>query len=50
MDQIEKKAMEVERKDEKGLPPYEPPAMVTHSSDDLLERIGPAQTCTPFGF
>ncbi len=28
--------------------PYEPPAIITYSGDDILAEIGPAQACSPF--
>jgi len=28
---------------------YEPPRIITYSSDDILEELGPAQACSPFG-
>jgi hypothetical protein len=28
--------------------PYEPPAIVTYTDQDLIEELGPAQTCSPF--
>jgi len=27
---------------------YEPPRIITYSSDDILEELGPAQACSPF--
>jgi hypothetical protein len=26
---------------------YEPPRIITYSSDDILEELGPAQACSP---
>lgn len=28
---------------------YEPPTIVTYSGEDLVEKLGPAHACTPFG-
>lgn len=36
-----------EKRHRDSLPAYEPPKIVTYSSDDLLELIGPAQACSP---
>jgi len=27
---------------------YEPPRIITYSSDDILEELGPANACSPF--
>lgn len=27
---------------------YESPQIITYSSDDILEELGPAQACSPF--
>jgi hypothetical protein len=27
---------------------YEPPRIITYTSDDILEELGPAQACSPF--
>ena len=29
-----------------SLPEYEPPEVVTHRGDDLVDELGPAQACT----
>ncbi|MFC1890319.1 hypothetical protein ACFL4G_11250 [Thermodesulfobacteriota bacterium] len=29
--------------------PYDPPRIVTYSGEDLLNELGPAQSCTGFG-
>lgn len=36
-------------KEEKGksVLEYEAPSVVTYHEDDVLERLGPAQACTP---
>jgi len=32
-----------------GIPQYVPPAIITYDGDDILEELGPAQTCvSPF--
>jgi hypothetical protein len=31
----------------KNVPEYEAPCVVTYHEDDILERLGPAQACTP---
>lgn len=36
-------------KEEKNLPEYESPKVITYSGDELLARLGPAQACSPFG-
>jgi hypothetical protein len=41
MEKAEKEQEKVEK------PQYEPPKVVTYSGDDLLEEMGPAQSCTP---
>ena len=28
-------------------PQYVPPAIITYDGDDILEELGPAQTCSP---
>ena len=28
---------------------YEPPTIVTYSGEDLVEKLGPAHACPPFG-
>jgi hypothetical protein len=32
---------------ERGKPNYEPPRIVTYTSEELLEQIGPAMACSP---
>ncbi|MEW6440067.1 MAG: hypothetical protein AB1640_03950 [bacterium] len=29
------------------LPEYKPPKIVTYTSEEILEQIGPAQACSP---
>jgi hypothetical protein len=36
---------EPEREDP-GLPDYEPPRVVTHRGQEILEALGPAQACS----
>ena len=31
----------------KELPKYEPPRIITYTEEEILEQIGPAQTCSP---
>ena len=31
------------------LPEYVPPKVITYTSEEVLERIGPAQACSPQG-
>jgi hypothetical protein len=31
-----------------GREPYKPPKIIVYTEEDLLEEIGPAQTCSPF--
>ncbi len=33
-----------------NLPKYEPPKIITYTSDDIEELIGPAQACSPSPF
>ncbi|MDY6971706.1 MAG: hypothetical protein SV775_05195 [Thermodesulfobacteriota bacterium] len=30
-----------------SLPRYEPPRIVSYTSEEILEQIGPAQACSP---
>ena len=30
-------------------PKFEPPRVITYSGDDILEELGPAHACSPFG-
>ena len=34
-------------KEDKRVPEYEAPRIVTYHEDDVLEQLGPAQACTP---
>jgi hypothetical protein len=29
-------------------PKYQPPKIIVYSSEEILEKIGPAQACSPF--
>ncbi len=42
-DYLEKITKEKEPEDH---PQYEPPAIITYDGDDIIEELGPAQTCT----
>lgn len=48
-----KKAEEEKRtireKEPEPRPEYIPPRIVTYTSEQILEQIGPAQACSPFG-
>ncbi len=33
----------------KDSPQYEPPVIITYDGDDILEELGPAQTCAKAG-
>jgi hypothetical protein len=46
--QREKAAVESPGIEEKKLGDYRSPLVITYSGDDLLEELGPAQTCSPF--
>ena len=44
----------LEKKKKKGQsvqdhPQYEPPVIITYDGDDILEELGPAQTCAKPG-
>jgi hypothetical protein len=47
MKEKERNAIEKNEIDEKRAPAYEPPEIITYSSEQIVEKIGPAQTCTP---
>jgi hypothetical protein len=32
---------------ENQIPQYVPPLIITYTSEEVLEKIGPAQTCSP---
>jgi hypothetical protein len=34
-------------KDERDTPAYVPPRIITYTSEELLEQIGPAMACSP---
>ena len=36
-----------DRKDREGKPAYVPPRIITYTSEELLEQIGPAMACSP---
>ena len=36
-----------EKKKKKDELSYEPPKIITYSNDDILDEVGPAQTCAP---
>jgi hypothetical protein len=38
---------ETERKDQGVKLPYVPPRIITYTSEELLEQIGPAMACSP---
>jgi hypothetical protein len=42
----ERKTMERNEKHEDKAPAYEPPEIITYSSEQIVEKIGPAQTCS----
>ena len=35
------------RESEKEIPRYEPPRIITYTSEQILEQIGPAMACSP---
>ena len=49
----ERKFFEEKEKEEKRDPEtyseYVPPRIVTYTSEQIMEQIGPAQACSPFG-
>jgi hypothetical protein len=46
---MEKQNAKVQRPTEKSTPKpiYEPAKIITYTSEQILEEIGPAQTCSP---
>ncbi len=42
-----RKTIERNETHEDKAPAYEPPEIITYSSEQIVEKIGPAQTCTP---
>jgi hypothetical protein len=44
---MEKEVNELARDNDRRVPEYEAPEVVTYHEDDILERLGPAQACTP---
>ena len=41
--------MDMDKLKEKELPKYEPPQVVTYTGDEILEELGPAETCSYHG-
>jgi hypothetical protein len=39
---------DLKKKDLKQTPDYVPPKIITYTSEQILEEIGPAQACSPF--
>ena len=48
VDEKEPKITKKEKVSKGGhIPEYEPPKIITYTSDEILEEIGPAQACSP---
>jgi hypothetical protein len=49
MTKIEKMADKIDGSDPGRAPtiPYEPPRVTSYTSEEILEKIGPAQACSP---
>ena len=49
----EKKSLEkkesIQKRDLETDSEYVPPKVVTYTSEQIMEQIGPAQACSPFG-
>jgi hypothetical protein len=39
---------EMAESEEKPVPTYETPKIITYTSEEILEEIGPANACSPF--
>lgn len=39
---------ELKDQDQKNFPEYTPPKIITYTSEEILEQIGPAHACSPF--
>ena len=39
--------MAMKKPGETRVPPYEPPRIISYTSEEILEQIGPAQACSP---
>ncbi|MBC2717231.1 MAG: hypothetical protein HF978_18145 [Desulfobacteraceae bacterium] len=39
---------EMEESKKRPVPIYEPPKIITYTSEEILEEIGPAHACSPF--
>ena len=39
---------EMAASEKKPVPTYEPPKIITYTSEEILEEIGPANACSPF--
>ncbi len=43
----QKKLKATKEKGRNTMPSYIPPKIITYTSDEILEQIGPAMACTP---
>ena len=43
----DKQLLGIEQKKENEKPAYVPPQIITYTSEELLEQIGPAMACSP---